>query len=426
MILDHAIPMHARLIHDLDGGRRAIPYGTRPDHCIYSVSRRFLNQSLLNLAQSNANVNIYFHHKILYVDFESGRSEFLVTSPLEPTSLSSPSAEAPVVHSSSSSASLETLSHAVSIRDQHDAQSPHTRRKIIESAIVIGADGAFSCVRKHLMKSVRMNFSQTFIDHGYMELCIPATEDNEFAMEGNYLHIWPRDEFMMIALPNQDKSFTVTLFMPFDSFEAIRTEEQLIHFFEHYFPDSIDLIGKQRLIQDYFGTKAASLVSIKCSPIHLQGKALLIGDAAHAMVPFYGQGMNCGFEDCLILDDLMSLFPGDVETVFREFESRRNQDHHVICDLAMYNYIEMRHLVNSVSFLLRRRIDLFLSRILPRSWIPLYHMVTFTRIPYSLCLRHKQQQDRFLTRVSIVAASLITITAPFLLYNSIKRRFLHS
>lgn len=274
------------------------------------------------------------------------------------------------------------------------------------------------------MKGLRMNFSQTFIDHGYMELCIPATSDGEFAMEVNFLHIWPRDEFMMIALPNQDKSFTVTLFMPFASFESIRTPDQLILFFEHYFPDSVDLIGQQRLVRDFFATKPASLVSIKCSPIHMKDKALLIGDAAHAMVPFYGQGMNCGFEDCLILDELMSLFPDQgIETVFREFEVTRNEDHHAICDLAMYNYIEMRHLVNSRVFLMRKRIDDLLHSILPRSWIPLYTMVTFSRMPYRRCLEKKQQQDRLVDRVAIVACSLVTISASLLLYNSIKGRF---
>lgn len=263
MIESHAIPMRARMIHDLSGDVRVIPYGTRPDHCIYSVSRLFLNQSLLNRAQSHANVNIYFRHKILSIDFESGRSEFLVTSE-EPTSTSA-SCEAPV-HSSSSPSSAasctsngktgrKTLSPAGKFLTQNRELSSLTTggkaeiRKIIDSEIVIGADGAFSAVRKHLMKSVRMNFSQTFIDHGYMELCIPVTIDNEFAMPANYLHIWPRDEFMMIALPNQDKSFTVTLFMPFASFDAIQTEDQLIQFFERYFPDSIALIGRERLIQ---------------------------------------------------------------------------------------------------------------------------------------------------------------------------------
>lgn len=427
MILDHAIPMRARMIHDVDGRRRAIPYGTSPDHCIYSVSRRFLNQSLLNLAQSKACVNIYFHHKLLTMDFESGRSEFLVTSPVHhPTSASLPTDGQTPVESNSSAVSGETLSPAGEKEEKDvgkDARS-QSRRKVIESGIVIGADGAFSSVRKHMMKSLRMNFSQTFIDHGYIELCIPATADNEFAMEVNYLHIWPRDEFMMIALPNQDKSFTVTLFMPFENFDKIQTSDQLITFFTTYFPDSIDLIGKQRLSQDFFATKAASLVSIKCSPIHLKGKSLLIGDAAHAMVPFYGQGMNCGFEDCLMLDELMSLFPdsSDMESVFREFEAVRNQDHHVICDLAMYNYVEMRHLVNSPSFLLRRKIDLFLSSILPQSWpwLSIYQMVTFTRMPYRQCVRQKQQQDRLLHQVTIVTATLITIAAPFLFYNSIK------
>lgn len=428
IIRQHAIPMRARMIHDRNGRKRAIPYGRKPEDCIYSVSRRFLNQSLLNLAQSHSNVNIYFHHKLLSIDFESGRSEFLVTAADTPNSLTD-----------SSSGQQTANSHLISGSGEGTGI-----RKIVHSPVVIGADGAFSSVRKHLMKAVRMNFSQTFIDHGYIELNIPATSQHEFAMEVNYLHIWPRDEFMMIALPNQDKSFTVTLFMPFESFERITCEEELLSFFQKHFPDSIDLIGKERLIQDFFGTKAASLVSIKCCPIHLDGRALLIGDAAHAMVPFFGQGMNCGFEDCLILHELMSLLlpPGkdqdagkdsagnitstDMRLVFREFQTQRNEDHQVICDLAMYNYIEMRHLVNLPSFLLRKRIDHILNRLLPRYWIPLYEMVTFSRMPYRLCVEKREQQDRMIRRISILTVSFITITASLLFFKSASRHVLHA
>ena len=181
-------------------------------------------------------------------------------------------------------------------------------------------------------------------------------------MEANYLHIWSRDEFMMIALPNQDKSFTVTLFMPFKCFECITQANQLLDFFQTYFPDSIDLIGKGNLIRDFFQTPASSLVSIKCSPIHFEDKVLLLGDAAHAMVPFFGQGMNCGFEDCLILDEMIHKYHKDFSQVFQAFTETRNKDHHTICDLAMYNYVEMRHLVNTRWFIFRKKIDQILCR----------------------------------------------------------------
>ena len=401
---EHAIPMRARLIHDTDGRTRVIPYGTRAEECIYSVSRRFLNQRLLQVAQANASVNIYFHHKMQSVDFASGKIEFAVTS-------------------ADAASSGEEASTRAAVAPERRPGGESRARKVVEARVVIGADGAFSCVRKHLMKQVRMDFSQTFIDHGYMELCIPATPDGGFAMPANYLHIWPRDEFMMIALPNQDHSFTVTLFMPFAAFHAITSHQQLLSFFRRHFPDSLDLIGESRLLHDFFSCEPASLVSIKCSPIHWKDRVLLIGDAAHAMVPFYGQGMNCGFEDCVVLDDLLTGGEAEEEgeglaQAFADFQRIRSQDHHVICDLAMYNYTEMRHLVNSASFLLRKRIDLLLNRLFPRSWIPLYQMVTFTRIPYHECLERKRQQDSLLTGAAFVTSGLLTIAASFLLLHS--------
>lgn len=398
VIKQHAIPMKARLIHDKNGSKRSIPYG-QEGQSIYSVSRRFLNQRLLDLASSHENVNISFHHKSLFVDFESMKVDFVVRQPTNGVIPGTP------------------LHHY------------NSERKTISADVIVGCDGAYSSVRKSLMKVLRMNYSQEYIDHGYLELTIPATNDDNFAMEVNFLHIWPRDEFMMIALPNQDKSFTVTLFMPFEKFESIKSRTQLLDFFSEYFPDSLDLIGRDNLVKDFFGNKASSLVSIKCSPIHFEGKGIIIGDAAHAMVPFFGQGMNCGFEDCLILSDIMSKYLKDVsqsnnknimERVFADFEITRNRDHHVICDLAMYNYIEMRHLVNSISFLIRKKTDLCLNRWFPSSWLSLYQMVTFSRIPYSECLLRRKRQDYLLYLTTMIgSSSALAVSVAYLLF---KRR----
>jgi len=231
--------------------------------------------------------------------------------------------------------------------------------------LVIGCDGAFSAVRKEMMKKPRFNYSQEYIPHAYMELCMPPV-NGDFAMPPNYLHIWPRGQFMMIGLPNQDKTFTVTLFMPTSTFESIKDRDGVLQFFNENFRDSINLIGKEKLVSDFFSNRALPLVSIKCSPYNIAGKAVIMGDAAHAMVPFYGQGMNCGMEDCLVLEDALDKHKGDLEKSLEEYSINRNPDAEAMCDLAMYNYIEMRDLVNKKSFLVRKKLDNFLHWLLPK------------------------------------------------------------
>jgi len=247
-----------------------------------------------------------------------------------------------------------------------------------------------------MLKRPHFNYQQTYIPHGYMELCIPPNVDGDFAMPPNYLHIWPRGQFMMIALPNQDKSWTVTLFMPFNIFDSLKTPDQLLTFFSEHYPDSIDLIGKNRLISDFFANKALPMISVKCSPYHVGDTCVIMGDAAHAMVPFYGQGMNCGMEDCLVFDELLEEHHDDIRRVLPLYSEKRNPDAEAMCDLAMYNYIEMRDLVNSWSFLLRKKFDDLLNVFFPRTWMPLYSMVTFSRTPYHQCIARKQWQDRVL------------------------------
>lgn len=235
-------------------------------------------------------------------------------------------------------------------------------------------------------------------------------------MEKNYLHIWPRGEFMMIALPNQDRTWTVTLFMPFAKFKLLDTSETLLAFFQKYFPDSIELIGEKKLVNDFFKATPSPLVSIKCHPYHVSDRAVIIGDAAHAMVPFYGQGMNAGFEDCFILNELMERYEDNLQTVLPEFTKIRYKDAHAICDLAMYNYVEvnlisiyrkqiievyctfqMRDLVNKKSFRLRKKLDDFLYWLLPDIWVPLYNSVSFTRMGYQTCVNNRQWQDKVST-----------------------------
>nr|CAD7257112.1 unnamed protein product [Timema shepardi] len=238
----------------------------------------------------------------------------------------------------------------------HGTSQPEVVSKT--SDLVVGADGAFSTVHSVVCP--------------------------QFAMEQNYLHIWPRGTFMMIALPNQDRSWTVTLFMPLKQFRDLDTESALLCFFGVHFPDAVPLIGEGKLVADFFAGRPSSLVSIKCHPYHVGNKAVIIGDAAHAM----------GFEDCLILDQLMDIHGDDLSVVLREFSQIRNKDAEAICDLAMYNYIEMRDLVNRRSYFIRKKLDELLFQLFPKLWMPLYPSVTFTNMSYRSCQANKHWQDQ--------------------------------
>ncbi|ELK02297.1 Kynurenine 3-monooxygenase [Pteropus alecto] len=246
--------------------------------------------------------------------------------------------------------------------------------KDITCDLIVGCDGAHSTVRTHLMKKPRFDYSQQYIPHGYMELTIPP-KNGEYAMEPNYLHIWPRNDFMMIALPNMNKSFTCTLFMPFEEFEKLLTRSNVLDFFHKYFPDSVPLIGEQALAQDFFLLPPQPMISVKCSSFHFKSHCVLMGDAAHAIVPFFGQGMNAGFEDCLVFDELMDKFNNDLSICLPEFSRVRIPDDHAISELSMYNYIEMRAHVNSPLFLFQKNIERLLHAIMPSTFIPLYTMV---------------------------------------------------
>uniref|UniRef100_A0A4W4ECQ6 Kynurenine 3-monooxygenase n=1 Tax=Electrophorus electricus TaxID=8005 RepID=A0A4W4ECQ6_ELEEL len=350
-IVSQGIPMHGRMIHSTSGKCSPIPYGKKGQY-ILSVGRANLNKELLTVAEAYPNTELNFSHKLLDWSPETGTMTFL---------------------------------------------GPDGTERDVQADLIVGCDGAFSATRKQFLRRSRYNYSQTYIPHGYLELTMPP-RNGDFAMKPNFLHIWPRNTFMMIALPNMDKTFTCTLFMPFENYEKITTGEELINFFQKYFSDSIPLIGVDALRRDFFRLPAQAMVSVKCSPYHLLDKCLLLGDAAHAVVPFYGQGMNAGFEDCLVFNEIMDELNEDFAAVLPEYSRVRVPDDHAIADLAMYNYIEMRSHVNSRYFLFRKYLDNALHFIMPRTIIPLYTMVTFTRTRYHEAVIHWKWQNKVITQ----------------------------
>ena len=349
-VLEKTLPVQGRKIHPIKGKMYSMPYGMKADQQ-HSVDRHQLNELLLTKAEEDPNVSVHFEHRLLKADLKRKLLTF-------------------------------------------DTNGTKT---VVETGFIFGCDGAYSTVRQEMMRvrRGRVNYQQQYIDHGYKELTIPATPDGEFAMEPNFLHIWPRGDFMMIALPNPNKTFTLTLFMPFTVFESIKTEEKLLEFFTEHFPDTIEKIGVQQLGKDYNKDRdPEKLFSVKCSPHYMAESTLILGDAAHAVVPFFGQGVNAGFEDCLIFSELLTQNADNILVSAKAYQDTHLEDTHAICDLSMNNYRELRSLVLSRSFLFWKRIDNILHRIFP-SYFPLHSMVAFSRIPYhQVVQRNAMQQTR--------------------------------
>ena len=346
------VPMKGRMMHDTEGQLTYQPYGKEGQY-INSVSRSRLNEILMDAAEE-AGAKIIFDARCLDVDFE--KAAVMVEEGGRPVSK--------------------------------------------EADLIIGTDGAFSAVRMAMMKTDRFNYQQHYIPHGYKELNIPANPDGSHQLETNYLHIWPRKDYMLIALPNLDGSFTCTLFFPFEgetSFASLDTPAAVRAFFEEVFPDASALMPT--LEEDFFGNPTSSLVSITCQPWQRGGKVAIMGDASHAIVPFYGQGMNSGFEDVSVFEDLLAKHE-DWEQLLLEFEALRIPDAIAIRDLALQNFIEMRDKVADDHFLLRKKIEGRLHELYPGEWIPLYSMVTFKEnLRYSEALRTSKVQDKVMQEV---------------------------
>jgi kynurenine 3-monooxygenase len=351
-----AIPMAGRMMHSVKGDLTYQAYG-KDGQVINSVSRGGLNCVLMDLAEENG-VKIFFNHRCLDVDLKACSAKF------------------------------ENTENAEIVNVNADR--------------IFSTDGAYSAGRLQFQLTTDMfNYSQTYLEHGYKELTIPPTASGEYAMDPSALHIWPRNSFMLIALPNMDKSFTCTLFYPMngaESFKAIDTVEKMNQFFETNFADVIPLIPT--LKEDFFNNPSSSLVTVRCFPWRFQDKVLLLGDAAHAIVPFYGQGMNCGFEDCVVLNELMEKHNDDWDKIFEEFQNLRKPDADAIAELALANFIEMRDKVSDPNFLLQKKIEAWFSDKHPDKWIPLYTMVSYSpQIRYSEALSLGKKQDAIMQSI---------------------------
>lgn len=351
-----SIPMHGRHIHNMDGSTAFQPYG-KEGQFINSVSRGTLNRRLMDLAEQHG-VQIHFNHKCSSIDWKTNTINFEL-----------PGSQLAAHH---------------------------------HSQLIFGSDGAFSAARmQHQLQHDKFNYSQYYIDCGYKELTIPPTAAGEFAMEVNALHIWPRKDYMLIALPNLDKTFTCTLFFPFEgaaSFSNLTTKEKVQSFFEKTFPDAIALMPDY--VNEFFNNPTSSLVTVKCFPWVREDQFALIGDAAHAIVPFFGQGMNCGFEDCRVLDELIDKYGDDWATILQQYQALRKPDGDAIADLAINNFTEMRDRTADPKFLLQKKIEARLHDKYPGQWIPAYSQVTFSpQIRYSEALRRGQQQEAIMQEV---------------------------
>lgn len=359
-IKDIAIPMRGRMMHDVKSNLTFQPYG-KDGQAIYSVSRALLNIELINHAESQANVTFHFNQKCVEVDLDK---------------------------------------KVITLENMENGEA-NSEIYAVSADFIFGSDGAFSPVRLAMQKTDRFNYSQTYIDYGYKELTIPAAADGTYLLEKNALHIWPRGNFMLIALPNTDGSFTCTLFFPYEgepSFATLNTDSKVLAFLQMQFPDIISLIPN--ITKEFATNPTSSLVMVKANPWVYRSDAALIGDAAHAIVPFYGQGMNAGFEDCYVLNEILEKNEGNWEISLQEYQESRRPDADAICELALNNFIEMRDLVGDPQFLLRKKIEAKINELYPEKWIPLYSMVTFSpKIRYSEALSIGKKQDKIMAEV---------------------------
>lgn len=365
-VMREAIPMRGRLMHARDGALAYQQYGVTGEEAINSVSRAGLNMALLDAADREPLIRVVFGRRCTRVDFERREAEVVDIATGE--------------------------------------------KSVVRFDTAIGADGAFSAVRLSMQMREGFTYSQTYESHGYKELTIPPRAgegdgvslpgaEGPFRMKKGALHIWPRRSYMMIALPNADGSFTCTLFAPFDGpdgLRSVRTPAEVRAYFEQRFPDAVPLMPA--LEREFLENPTGSLATVRCYPWHVGDAAVLIGDAAHAVVPFYGQGMNASFEDVVALAEEIEQHPGDIAGAYRAYGERRKPNADAIADLALANFVEMRDKVGSPAFLRKKKWEQRFARWF-RWYTPLYTMVSFTTIPYAEAVERSRAQDARVRRV---------------------------
>ena len=357
-IREIAIPMYSRTIHAEDGSIHEMPYG-KEGEAIYSVSRGEINAKLLEIAGNSANVEMHFDVDCVAADTKAGK---------------------------------------FSLKDLKTGEVSHH-----QTDLLFATDGAFSAVRYHsFQKTERFTYSQTYIEDGYREILLPANEDGTHQLAKNSLHIWPRGRFMLIALPNFDGSFTCTLFMPFDNheycFNKLTDRDKVEEFFKDVFPDFYDLMPN--VANRWADHPLSPLALIRCYP-WTNGKAALMGDAAHATVPFYGQGMNCGFEDCTVMWELMQAHGDNWPLIFKEYEQARKPNCDAMQELSLQNYLVMRDKVTDPIFKMIHKIEHRISVLFPEDYVPLYSMVSFTNTEYKHALKFGNEQQEAIRKLII-------------------------
>jgi kynurenine 3-monooxygenase len=355
--LEMSVPMRGRQMHDMHGSLTFQPYSANSDENIHSISRGELNRLLITEADRSDRVALHFHHRCIDLDTEASVVTFL---------------------------------------------DDRTGDRIEASGdLIIGGDGVNSAVRGALTDADDLELQQSYLSHGYLELYIPPAQGGGYRIEKNALHIWPRKSFMMIALPNDDGSFTGTCFWPLEgdgSFGDLGDAAQVSDYFKHWFPDVPDLVPD--LEEQFLAATPSTLVTVRCQP-WVVGDTVLIGDAAHAVVPFYGQGMNAGFEDVRILCEQLETHPGDQRQALENYEKLRIDNGNAIADLAIANFHEMRDHVASPWFQMRKKFANLLQKMLPGWYRPLYSLVSFTNTPYAEAIEIHRRQNRILCIGSI-------------------------
>lgn len=353
---DLAIPMYGRMMHDTSGTLTFQPYGEE-GQAIFSVSRGGINARMMDAAENCGNVEIRYDHQCIDVDFKDT---------------------------------------SVTVLDK-----VNNKTIVHSSDVIFACDGAYSAVRYNgFQKLDRFDFSQDYIDDGYRELLLPANPDGSYKLDKSALHIWPRGEFMLIALANEDGSFTCTLFMPFEnhqySFDQLKTKQDVDHFFKTVFPDFYELMPD---VADQWETHPlSSLAIMRCYPWTYNNIALM-GDAAHATVPFYGQGMNASLEDCYVMGQLMKEHNEDWQTIFKAYQKSRKPNGDALQDLSVHNYKVMRDLVADPHFLLKKKLERRIHDLYPDQYLSLYSMVSFSSIPYAEALKKGKDQDELMERI---------------------------
>ena len=353
-VMKIAIPVSKRIMHDEQGILTEQPYGKRGQF-IYSVSRAEMNVLMMNMAE-NQGAELYFNHKCIDTNLTKSSATFENTKT--------------------------------------------KKRSMVQSDLLIGADGAFSAVRRDMVEKWDHQYEYTEIEHDYKELLIPAAANQSYLLDKNALHIWPRGNCMLMALANLDGSFTCTLFAPKsgkNSFENLLKEKQVQGYFETLFPDFLKHVPN--LFDQWQANPTSTLGIVRTYPWHIADRSLLIGDAAHATVPFYGQGMNAGFEDCRILDELLDQYENDLTSCFNKYSEVRKPNGDGVQDLSMHNFIVMRDKTADPKFLLQKKIEKKFSNLYPERWTPLYSMVSFTNISYSEAWKIGMKQEKIMQSI---------------------------